>query len=213
MPNFFLLKIICWNCRGASSSDVTNTTIDMVRTHNAFMVFLLETRVLATRIEILKRELKFDSTYGIDARGLSGAIWLLWDSQKIQVEILPHDFQALHAIVQVISDPKTKNLSWLISGSYASPDLDNRMVLWDEWKLISDNFSGPWALIGDFNDVFAQHEKSGGRRVNSHRLAAYRDMVDHCSVIDMGFSLQEIAYLVTNDFVTISYYFVTIAKS
>lgn len=94
------MKIISWNCREASSDDTTTTIKDMVRKHNPFMVFVLETRLPAACINTLKQNLKFDLAYGIDALGYSGGIWLLWESQRIQVDILPHDFLALHAIVK-----------------------------------------------------------------------------------------------------------------
>lgn len=94
------MKVLCWNVREATSDEVLKQLKDSIRVHDPFMVFLLETRLPSLRIDGMKTALKFNSAYGTDAIDFSGEIWLLWDSARIRVDILPHDFQALHAIVQ-----------------------------------------------------------------------------------------------------------------
>lgn len=113
---------------------------------------------------------------------------MLWDSAAISVDIMPHGNQALHALIKVHSNPKFKDYSCLISGVYASPHYDNRRFLWDELCTVADNYDGPWCLIGDFNDVMASHEKSGGRPIDSYRVNAYSDCINHCHLFDLGFS-------------------------
>lgn len=55
-------------------------------------------------------------------------------------------------------------------------------------KIISENYTGPWMSIGDFNDVITSVEKLGGRPPLNARVMAYRDMVNHCNFLDMGFT-------------------------
>lgn len=64
------------------------------------MVILLETKLPANEGSHMAEFLGFDSNDGVDANGLSGGIWMLWDSIRISVDILPHSKQAIHAFVK-----------------------------------------------------------------------------------------------------------------
>lgn len=94
------MSVLTWNCRGAANSKFKKNISDMVQQQKPMLVFILETRLPAFKVEELKTLLDFDSVHGIDANGLSGGIWMLWDSLRISVDILPHGTQAIHAIVQ-----------------------------------------------------------------------------------------------------------------
>lgn len=101
---------------------------------------------------------------------------------------LPHGTQAIHAFIKVISHPKFKKFTWLLSGVYASPRQESRNLLWEEFKLISEHYTGPWSLIGDFNDIINHNEKSGGRPPTMSRIFAYQDTMNYCNMLDLGFT-------------------------
>ena len=46
----------------------------------------------------------------------------------------------------------------------------------------------PWALMGDFNEVLLEEEKSGGNLVCLKRVKAIKECRDACHVMDLGFS-------------------------
>lgn len=152
------MQILCWNCRGAASHDFLTHVEDLVRIKDPMLVFILETRVSTAKVEQAKIRLGFDGAHGIDAVGLSGGIWMFWDTARISVDILPHGNQALHAFVQVIYHLYS-NFTWLISGIYANVQLEKRCELWEELKTIASNYEGPWSLIGDFNDILAMRDR------------------------------------------------------
>lgn len=102
---FFPMSILSWNCRGAAHPDFNNDIAELVLQHNPMLIFILETRLAASKAEDLKIRLRFDKVYGIDSNGLSGGIWMLWDSERISVDILPHGSQSIHALVQDPSQP------------------------------------------------------------------------------------------------------------
>lgn len=62
-------------------------------------------------------------------------------------------------------------------------------------RVIADNYSGPCLAIGDFNDVISSTEKSGGRSIYRNRVNAYKDMVDDCGFIDLGFTGSHFTWL------------------
>ena len=44
-----------------------------------------------------------------------------------------------------------------------------------------------WVLMGDFNDMLLNDEKLGGLLVNRTRISAFRNCMDKCGLIDLGF--------------------------
>jgi hypothetical protein len=45
----------------------------------------------------------------------------------------------------------------------------------------------PWATIGDFNEILFNHEKEGGNPRPQVYMQAFRDVLDDCDLIDLGF--------------------------
>ena len=45
----------------------------------------------------------------------------------------------------------------------------------------------PWVLIGDFNDMISEDKKLGVLPVNRSRISAFRNCIDKCGLIDLGF--------------------------
>lgn len=101
--NYFPMSILSWNCRGGAHPDFMSNIEDMVTQKKPILIFILETRLPASRVEDLKTALRYDSAHGVDANGLSGGIWMIWDSLKVSVDILPHSNQAIHALIQEVA--------------------------------------------------------------------------------------------------------------
>ncbi|OMO98612.1 Endonuclease/exonuclease/phosphatase, partial [Corchorus olitorius] len=100
VPTPMDLKILVWNCRGAASSEFKQTFMDMIRIHRPSICILSETKVSGEVAERISGSLGFDNKHIINARGFSGGLWMLWDSLAVNLEILPHGDQAIHAIVK-----------------------------------------------------------------------------------------------------------------
>ena len=99
------------------------------------------------------------------------------------MDVLAATEQEIHALVQVRSQP----LNWLISAIYASPRFAERCVLWDNLKMLASLHNLPWAIMGDFNEVIAEEEKSGGNPISQRRVNAILDCMDTCQMMDLGF--------------------------
>ena len=92
--------------------------------------------------------------------------------------------QEIHATIKVCSS----NLTWLIYAIYASPRLAERRMLWPNLSEVANLHTLPWLLLGDFNEVLCEEEKFGGRQVNLNRALEFKDCIDACNVIDLGFA-------------------------
>lgn len=58
-------------------------------------------------------------------------------------------------------------------------------------SIVGDAHDAPWSVLGDFNDILRPDEKSGGAAPSRSRMRKFRECVDHCNLIDLGFSGQK----------------------
>ncbi|XP_075669738.1 uncharacterized protein LOC142639446 [Castanea sativa] len=49
-------------------------------------------------------------------------------------------------------------------------------------------FNLPWLCVGDFNEIIRSSEKLGGSNRSQAQMQLFRDVVDECGFIDLGFS-------------------------
>ena len=47
--------------------------------------------------------------------------------------------------------------------------------------------TSPWLCVGDFNEITRQSEKIGGRTRPHSQMQLFRDALDDCSFIDLGY--------------------------
>ena len=47
----------------------------------------------------------------------------------------------------------------------------------------------PWVLLGDFNEMLAEDEKMGGLPLNVNRISAFREFINQCGLMNLGFHI------------------------
>ena len=57
------------------------------------------------------------------------------------------------------------NEPWMISLVYGPPNRNNRGTFWDDVDKVREAFNGGWLCLGDFNHVFFQANKKGGKPI------------------------------------------------
>ena len=75
-----------------------------------------------------------------------------------------------------------------MSAVYASPRTEERNILWSNLTKVVDLHKKPRIMAGDFNEPLIEEDKFGGRGVSINRSLAFKDCLDFCSMVDMGFS-------------------------
>ena len=45
----------------------------------------------------------------------------------------------------------------------------------------------PWICDGDFNEIVRQEEKWGGALRDHNQMQSFRDVIDECSFMDLGY--------------------------
>ena len=59
--------------------------------------------------------------------------------------------------------------------------------IWAKVEDLTKSFSGPWAIMGDFNSIKGSKEKKGGRHVGESSVNSLRDFINNTGVIDLDF--------------------------
>jgi hypothetical protein len=54
------------------------------------------------------------------------------------------------------------DMDWKFTGFYGHPDATKRLEAWNLLKRLEQLTPGPWACVGDFNEVVTLSEKLGG---------------------------------------------------
>ena len=92
--------------------------------------------------------------------------------------------QEIHTIVKV----RKSNSNWLFTVVYASPRTAERFILWNNLIKIAKLHDMPWVLTGDFNEPLTEEDKFGGRAVSVNKSLLFKECLDKCNMIDIGFS-------------------------
>ena len=82
---------------------------------------------------------------------------------------------------------RPSNLSWLFTTVYASPRSAKRHILWNNLIKVADLHNMPWVIAGDFNEPLMEDDKYGGRAVSVSRSQLFKEFLDKCNMIDIGF--------------------------
>ena len=179
-----LMNIIIWNCRGALKPSFQSHIRELVRNHDPVILVVMETRVGGDKAREITDRLAFDGAIHTDTIGFIGGLWMLWHSDRVEVNSLATTEQEIHAVIKVISS----NFDWLFTAMYASPRSAERQILWNNLNKAADLHSMPWILAGDFNEPLLEDDKFRGRVVSISRPLLLKDFLDKCNMIDIGFS-------------------------
>ena len=175
--SFAIMNILIWNCRGALKPSFKQTILDLVNWHHPIIMVIMETHLSGNRAKSIMVSLPFDGAVCSNTIGFTGGIWLLWWSDLVQVEVLSTTEQEIHALIRVSSHL----FSWILSAIYASPRLCERLVLWDNLKLLACLHNLLSALMRDFKEVVNEHEKFRGNPIGQKIIRPYVCCMNFCS--------------------------------
>ena len=76
---------------------------------------------------------------------------------------------------------------WRFMGFYGHPMTQRRVESWNLMRSLHGRFSAPWLCADDFNEITKTHEKKGGRLRPYYQMNNFRDALDECGLMDLGF--------------------------
>ncbi|GMI92929.1 hypothetical protein HRI_002962200 [Hibiscus trionum] len=177
------MKIVCWNVRGLGKLRAVRRLRSKLRVVHPQILFLMETKVSAVRMEKIRRKCGFIHGIDIDADGSRGGLSLCWTSDMV-VNLC--SYSSFHIDVN-ISDVDSNNI-WRFTGFYGNPVTAQRDLSWNLLRSLNTSPNSPWLVAGDFNEILLASEKKGGRVRPSRQMNAFSSALNDCELSDLGYS-------------------------
>jgi len=153
-----------------------------VRDKKPNLVFLMETKLLRSKMEIIRVKLGFDSVFVVDCKGRSGGLALLWNS-GVQVTIQNYSLRHMNATIQRHSEA----FQWKPTCFYGHPEVARRHEAWALLRFLSQMSPEPWLCVGDFNEIFSLSEKSSSTPPPRSQMLAFHRALEDCQLFNLGF--------------------------
>lgn len=154
----------------------------MISAYNPDIMVILEPKISGVVAESVCKSFVNFSCTRVEANSFKGGIWVFWQENRVTLtEICQHN-QAFHFRI-------SKGLfSGLFTAVYGSPQRGTRKELWQFLESIAPVLSEPWFLIGDFNEILSEEEKTGGAPFNPSSASLFLDTMNSCQLLDLGSS-------------------------
>ena len=159
-----IMNTLIWNCRGALNPTFCDVVNNLIQMHSPAIMVIGETKVSGERAKMISDRINLDGAIFANSIGLSGGLWVLWDSDQVEITELASTEQEVHVIVMPAAKPP-----WLLSTIYASPRYAEKRLLWENLECVANLHSMPWVIASDFNEVLMGEDKFGGCSVNISR--------------------------------------------
>ena len=86
-----------------------------------------------------------------------------------------------------VSLDKNRETKWRFTGLYGESETHRRMEAWNKLRGLNNRLDVPWLCARDFNGISKQDEKFGGALRSHTQMQQFRDVIDECGFIDLGF--------------------------
>ena len=110
-----------------------------------------------------------------------GGLVLFWKI-SINIEIV----DSHRYFIDTIINGNTED-AWRFTGFYGEPETHRRSEGWSKLSSLNSRLSIPWICGGDFNETVRQEEKWGGAPRDHNQMQLFRDVIDECSFMDLGY--------------------------
>ena len=92
------MSILAWNCRGLGNSCTVQELFRLVREQDPLALFVVETGLDTTRLEVLRCRLKFSSMLVVSRREQGGGLALFW-KQEVNIMIKSYSTHHIDTVV------------------------------------------------------------------------------------------------------------------
>ena len=95
------MNFIIWNSRGVLKPYFQDHIRNVDQEHNPAILVVMETKLGGDKAKAITNRLPFDSAIHTNTIELSGGLWLLWNADLVEVELLAKTEQEIHVEVKV----------------------------------------------------------------------------------------------------------------
>ncbi|XP_018435286.2 uncharacterized protein LOC108807498 [Raphanus sativus] len=141
-------------------------------------MFLTETKKCRDILVDLKLWLGYDGVFTVDHVGLSGGLAVFWKS-GIKLDFKYADKNLIDMQVQY------GEISFFLSCIYGEPSSVGKEIVWERLSRIGVCRKEKWCLIGDFNEILNNGEKTGGPLRSEASFQPFGDMLSVCGMEEL----------------------------
>ena len=175
------MSCIVWNCRGLRNQLAVQELAEVVTAKAPTVVFLAETLADEARLDFVKDRIRFDKKFVVQRVNRGGGLVLYWKNDLL-IDVVSSSLNHIDVVIN-----KDTKEAWRFTGFYGEPETHKRQETWELLRNLHSQNSLPWLCAGDFNEILKQSEKLGGRIRPPGQMQLFRDTLDECGLMDIGF--------------------------
>lgn len=178
-----MIKLSSWNSRGLNNPIKQGEVRKFINSHRLSLMGIVESKLrLENMVASMKKSLPagWDYVYNIGL-GSVARIIVAWDTQGPKVNVLASSDQIM--LLSVMVDSRTFALSVVYGFNQAA----SRRQLWDELRIGFGTVGDlPWIVIGDFNVVRWQNEKSNSSHFDANATGEFNKCIEDIEVEELN---------------------------
>ena len=89
--------------------------------------------------------------------------------------------------INVVVRESPSSMPWRATGFYGHLETSKRYISWHFLDTLSTQCNLPWVVLGDFNEILFSNEKLGGVVCEVKQIVAFRECLNRCGLVDLGF--------------------------
>lgn len=141
------MRFSAWNCRGFWATPTSTRLHRLIRDKKSKVVFLAE---ILYPFDLTSRLFNFVGLChiaGVDPQGRKGGFILAW-GKNLNLNVVDLFPNWIH--VSFVNENKMLSFVTFV---YGFPKTELRYALWEYLRNVASSISGPWMIIGDFNQI------------------------------------------------------------
>ncbi len=175
------MNCISWNCCGLGNPGTVQELARLVREKDPSVMFLSETWMDDNRLELLRCRFLFSNKFVVKQINKGGGLVLFW-KHDINLTIKSYSLSHIDSVIDC-SSANPRRLTCF----YGAPETHLRINSWNLLRSLKNQYSMPWCCIGNFNEITRISEKSGNRGRTERQMQEFRDVINECEFIDLGY--------------------------
>ena len=175
--------VLAWNCRGLARASTKRSLRAIIKDICLDVIFLSKTKIPTSKARKFLGSMGFYNLDFVDPKGKRGGLIVGW-KLGVDMEVTSKSKNLINSLV--FSNPV--NEPWFLSLVYGPSIYSEKCQFWESISKMGEVFNGAWLCKGDFNQVWSQADKLGGRLVANSSCGGPRSVIEENGLIDMMFS-------------------------
>lgn len=180
---FMNCNLLIWNVRGLNTKARRDVVFEQIRSVNADIVCLQETKRESFSTSILMQTLgpEYLTFAFLPASDTRGGILVAWRASHCSV--LDHHIGDFSVSVKVCLHGNTS--SWWLTNVYGPQSDDDKVSFLNELRSFRSIHGGPWTVVGDFNMIYLASDKNN-QNINKRNLGRFKHFINEHELKDIS---------------------------